>query len=404
MLRVQYQSTQLTSRSHLNSLDKTTDGNYLLSGRHTSTIYKVSSEDGSIIWRLGGVKSDFEMGDLKFSRQHDIRFQGQNETHTMISFLDNAKGQDSKDPTHHFSRGLHLALDTEKMTVTIVNTYDHPYKDHEHGRYANRRGNMQMMESGNIFMGWSESALQSEHTPNGTLLMEATFKVDWLGAYRAYKFPFVGRPLTKPDVYAVSYAENNDHEHFPTTDVAVSWNGDTEVRKWRLHAKTSLDGKEEVFDDFDRTGFETSGSYDGYLTYIRWEGLDKDGKSIINSDEIKVVQHPNPPPDKGYEDTADKGGDNNNDDHHDNKFLGNPNVTFALLFILGLVLSAVAVLLGWLGYLPLRWLTDRTRGFGKLRDAIQYKKVAVDDFDQESGQELPFALDKIRLESPVEPP
>lgn len=339
------------------------------------------------------------MGDLKFSRQHDIRFQGQNKTHTIISFLDNAKGQDSKDPTHNCSRGLYLALNTEEMTVTTLQTYDHPYKDHEHGRYANRRGNMQMMDGGNIFMGWSEQALQSEHSPNGTLLMEAVLKTDWLGAYRNYKFQYVGKPVREPDVYAVAYYENEDHEKLPTTEVAVSWNGDTEVRTWKLYARTEEDGKEEFMDEFERTGFETSHEYSGFLHAIRWEGLDKEGNVLTDTGEVRTMQHPSPPPDVAYKDSADQGGDG---DNHHNAFLGNPNVTFALLFILGLVLSAVAVLLGWLGYLPLKWLTDRTRGIGKLRDAIQYQKIAMDDFDQDAGMDLPFALDKDRLGTPFD--
>ena len=53
---------------HCNSIDKCPDGHYLLSARHADTIYKVSKDDGSILWRLGGVQSDFE-SDFRFSRQ-----------------------------------------------------------------------------------------------------------------------------------------------------------------------------------------------------------------------------------------------------------------------------------------------------------------------------------------------
>lgn len=52
---------------HANSLDKCPDGDLLLSIRHSDTIYKIS-HDGSIVWRLGGKKSDFSQ-DFKFSRQ-----------------------------------------------------------------------------------------------------------------------------------------------------------------------------------------------------------------------------------------------------------------------------------------------------------------------------------------------
>lgn len=53
---------------HLNSVDTCPDGDYLLSSRHTSTIYKISHKDGSILYRIGGIMSDFE-GDFEFSAQ-----------------------------------------------------------------------------------------------------------------------------------------------------------------------------------------------------------------------------------------------------------------------------------------------------------------------------------------------
>ena len=89
----------LIDHSHPNSVDKASDGDLLLSGRHTDTIYKISTEDGSIVWRLGGKQSDFELGPgVKFSRQHDIRFRGMNKTHTMVSMLDNARARTGKPP------------------------------------------------------------------------------------------------------------------------------------------------------------------------------------------------------------------------------------------------------------------------------------------------------------------
>lgn len=47
--------------SHLNSVDKFADGDYLISSKALDTIFKVSHIDGSIVWRLGGRKSDFHM-------------------------------------------------------------------------------------------------------------------------------------------------------------------------------------------------------------------------------------------------------------------------------------------------------------------------------------------------------
>ena len=47
---------------HINSIDVEPDGNLLLCARNTWTVYKVERNSGEVVWRLGGKKSDFEMG------------------------------------------------------------------------------------------------------------------------------------------------------------------------------------------------------------------------------------------------------------------------------------------------------------------------------------------------------
>ena len=59
---------------HVNAIDIDRDGNFLLSARNTSTIYKVNRATGKIMWRLGGKKSDFKLGTgVRFDWQHSIR-------------------------------------------------------------------------------------------------------------------------------------------------------------------------------------------------------------------------------------------------------------------------------------------------------------------------------------------
>ena len=42
---------------HANAIDVDNDGNFLVSARNTSTIYKINRATGKIMWRLGGKKS-----------------------------------------------------------------------------------------------------------------------------------------------------------------------------------------------------------------------------------------------------------------------------------------------------------------------------------------------------------
>lgn len=159
---------------HVNSVDKfLADGSYLLSGRHTNTIYKIL-RSGDIAWRFGGERSDFE-ADFDFKRQHHARILSHNDTHTVVSFFDNASAEDKEKGTAKWSRGVIAALrtDTVPMTATLMAEYGHPDGP---GAFTLGRGSTQVLPDGNVFSGWVNGCLQSEHGPDGRLLMQARVK------------------------------------------------------------------------------------------------------------------------------------------------------------------------------------------------------------------------------------
>ena len=331
----------LTSASHSNSVDKTPEGDYLWSARHTDTIYKISGKDSSIIWRLGGVKSDFPISDeVRFSRQHNIRYRGRNETHTLMSMLDNAKGVDKQKPTHEFSRGLLLAVDEKNMEVTIERQYDHP---NGVGEYAPRRGNYQVLDNGNIFMGWSEQAAQSEHTPDGKLIMQAQFKTDWLGTYRNYKFVFVGKPIEPPVAVSQAYGTPNNST---VTTVHVSWNGATEIATWNLY-RTVANGQIMVLvATSEKLSFETVLSYGGYASYAIAEAVDKDGEVLGRTSVIKTFAHENITAEAVADEEAwleDFEAVKGDFIHRAKGLLGNPIAAF----LVGVLCSSAFLLVGW---------------------------------------------------------
>ena len=228
---------------------------------------------------------------MVFSRQHNIRYRGQNDTHLLVSMLDNAKGIDPQPATWDFSRGLLIAIDEKNMRAAVERHYDHPYGNRGSG-YAPRRGNYQLLPSGNIFMGWSERAIQSEHTPDGELIWEATLQVDWMGSYRSYKFDgFVGKPVELPSAVSRAYSSDNATT---TTTVHVSWNGATEVALWRLY-RTSSDGemRRSLVAAVDKLGFETALLYSGYARFVVVDAIDKDGKAIGRSSVVQTYTDAN---------------------------------------------------------------------------------------------------------------
>ncbi|CAK1361953.1 hypothetical protein CB0940_02728 [Cercospora beticola] len=265
---------------HANSVDKDDAGNYYLSARFTDTVYKISRLDGNIIWRLGGSRSDFDMAGLKFSGQHSVRIIASNHTHTVLSILDNAI-KDELQPTHPYSRGLLLSLrtNTTPTTVTTLAEYSHP---HGVGAYAHARGNLQMLRDGNVFIGWSKQAVHSEHTSDGKLIMDAQLIPEWLGSYRNYKFPMVGRPHERIAVVARTTEDG--------TNVWVSWNGATEVTQWNCYKNERVASQEvrTLIASANKTSFETQLLIGEAVANITLEAVARNGTVLGNSAFVRV--------------------------------------------------------------------------------------------------------------------
>ncbi|KAF2216197.1 hypothetical protein CERZMDRAFT_33768, partial [Cercospora zeae-maydis SCOH1-5] len=272
---------------HANSVDKDDVGNYYLSARFTDTIYKISRLDGNIMWRLGGSRSDFDMAGLQFSGQHSVRIINSNQTHTVLSILDNAI-KDELQPTHPHSRGLILSLHTATtpMTVTTLAEYTHP---HGVGAYAHARGNLQMLDNGNVFIGWSKQAVHSEHTFDGKLIMDAQLVPEWLGSYRNYKFAMVGHPREKIAVVAQRSTDDKNG----ATSVWGSWNGATEVTQWNCykHERVGTRDVRTLVASADKTSFETQLLVAESVGNITLEAVAGNG-TILGSSGFVKVQRP----------------------------------------------------------------------------------------------------------------
>jgi Arylsulfotransferase (ASST) len=59
---------------HVNSIDVTGNGSFLVSMRNTWAAYMVDAKTGTIQWQLGGKGSTFKVAaDASFAWQHDVR-------------------------------------------------------------------------------------------------------------------------------------------------------------------------------------------------------------------------------------------------------------------------------------------------------------------------------------------
>jgi hypothetical protein len=266
---------------HTNSVDRNQHGDYLLSGRHTDAIYLISGKDGHIIWRLGGKKNDFKK-DFEFAGQHDAKFVSVNDTHQVVSFLNNGARDDVV--MQPVSSAMFVELNTVDMTATILNQYTRP-----DGGSTNKRGNVQTLPNNNLLVSWSMNGYMSEFTHDGKLLMDASFASDRFSTYRAYKFPWSSRsPSYPPTLVSSCYGVNGSTL---STVFYVSWNGATEVKSWKFYARASSSGPDIEIGTTSKNGFETSYTARGYMDRVSVKALDADS-NILGTSEIVRTEPP----------------------------------------------------------------------------------------------------------------
>jgi hypothetical protein len=253
---------------HINSIEVDSDDNLLVSARTTFTIYKIDRQTGEILWRLGGKRSDFEMGPGTWMRyQHDARRQPGG----AITVFDNGGVQ--KDDK---SYGLVFDLDEDEMTATLAREYGEP-----DGRVAAVMGSMQVLPNGNAFLGWGSLPLFSEFSEDGELLFSAGFPPE-VNSYRAFRFPWSGQPDDDPAVAA---------EPGPAPDevtVYASWNGATEVASWQALAGPGPGRLKPIGPVTDREGFETSFTVRTTGSYVGVQARDGSGGVLGASKAVKI--------------------------------------------------------------------------------------------------------------------
>ncbi len=245
---------------HINSVDVDLDGDLLVSSRNTHAVYKIA-RDGSIVWRLGGKDSDFQMlPGSSFAWQHDARRLPDG----TLTIFDNG----ANPAVERLSRGLVLELDEDAMTARMLRQYRHA------GVLADSQGNMQTLPHGNVFVGWGEIPRVSEFDPSGRLVFDALLGRQY-ECYRAFRLPWSAQPADAPAVASRG------------SQVYASWNGATALAAWRVLSggdPQALSPHRPV----RRGGFETVMNVPARSAYAAVEALDEDGTVLGRSGTIRV--------------------------------------------------------------------------------------------------------------------
>jgi Arylsulfotransferase (ASST) len=263
---------------HINSIDVDHDDNLLISARSTSAVYKIERNSGEIMWRLGGKRSDFQMGEgASFSYQHDARRQPDG-TITIFDNGDTTFDEGGVPKAVEESRGIVLELDEQKMSASLVREYTHPEK-----QFAHAAGNMQVLPNENVFIGWGRALVFSEFSEDGELLFNASFPSSFSaqdGSYRAFRYEWSGHPEEKP----AAVAERTSEEELK---LYASWNGATEVSSWEVVAGPGPDQLKPV-GSVGRQGFETAMLVQSGEPYVGVRARGRSGEVLGSSEAIEL--------------------------------------------------------------------------------------------------------------------
>jgi hypothetical protein len=256
---------------HLNSIDPEPDGDIFISARSTWAGYQLEDGTGQVLWRLGGNRSSFKMGPgTRTAWQHDGRVLSDGE----VTLFDDG----SNPPIHRQSRAVRIALDFKTHQAHLVSALTH-----HPPLLAASQGNAQTLANGNTVVGYGAVPAISEYAPGGSLLFDAHQPFE-MSFYRAFRFPWSGRPLSPPAVVA---GLNDTGEE---TIVHASWNGATEVASWRVLAGNHT-GSLSARATIPSSGFESSTTLPQKYARVAVQALDSAGHLLGSSPTTQVISY-----------------------------------------------------------------------------------------------------------------
>ena len=272
-----YNSSDAWDYFHVNSVDKDSEGNYMVSARDACSVHKINGTDGSIIWRLNGKRSSFKLGEgVYFCFQHHARFLEQHDDVEVISLYDNSahgseSGHGGEVHTAKTSSGKIIKLNSTSWTAELIQGY-YPPDD----LLSKSQGSTQVLPNGNVLVNWGSQGAMTEYLPNGTAIFHAYMDSGVLGLgvenYRAYRYNWTGLPYEEP---AIAVFDNDG-----STRIHVSWNGDTETAKWRFYEHDEASGSQCSLGEVDRLSYETIFEVEKIVHKVSAEAIDVHGATL----------------------------------------------------------------------------------------------------------------------------
>jgi hypothetical protein len=228
-------------------------------------VYKIDRTSGAVLWRLGGRKSDFTLAaGLPFAWQHDARRQPDG---TITLFDD--EGAPKVGPQ---SRGLRMRVDEPTRTASLVRQYTR-------NLLASSQGDMQVLPSGDVLIGWGSLPNVSEFNADGGLVYDAHFP-QTSQSYRAFRLPWHAHPADPPAAAVVRRSGDR-------LTVSASWNGATDVARWEVLGGATDQTLRPVA-SADRSGFETAITMTTPSAVVAVRAVDASGRELGRSSPVRT--------------------------------------------------------------------------------------------------------------------
>jgi hypothetical protein len=145
---------------------------------------------------------------------------------------------------------------------------------------ADSQGDTQALADRALVVGWGAIPSVSELAPDGRLLFDAHLP-PVASSYRAFRFPWSGRPPWPPAVSARLLTAGD------STAVFASWNGAGGVAYWLVLAgesPASLSVRARMPD----SGFESSVTFPDTFRFVAVQAFDAAGRLLSTSPAVRV--------------------------------------------------------------------------------------------------------------------
>ena len=251
---------------HVNAIDLTGNGTFLVSMRNTWAAYLVNIDTGKIEWTLGGKRSSFKFGPgAAFQWQHDVKLQSELDgQHVRRSLLSAHRWRHLRPGDGAIARARARSSTSRRArrrswpsTAAAASSNPNTWATRSRLRTAT----------------CSSAGARNPTSPSTARRASCCWKANFPGpdlSYRSTLQQWVGLPLSPP-AGAARQADGR-------TTVYASWNGATQVASWRVLAGPSVAGpgasRLTVVATAAKSGFETAIPVPASYRELRGPGAD----------------------------------------------------------------------------------------------------------------------------------